>query len=195
MHKIHITEGIVLGKRGVGEANTAVALLTQELGLIRASARSARFEKSKLRYGLEPLTRARFSLVRGKYEWKLTGVTEQQKLFPHSAGLSFGKPAVARVTRLMLRLIQGEEPVPVMYKTVNEGFGFLVDAQRAADAEAIECILVLRILSSLGYLPQRPELMPFTSDALFSLELTAQAAKSRVLLVKAINESLGATGL
>ncbi|MDE1925249.1 MAG: recombination protein O N-terminal domain-containing protein [Patescibacteria group bacterium] len=199
MHKIYITEGIVLGKRGAGEANSSVSLLTAELGLVRASARSARYEKSKLRYGLEPLTRGRFSLVRGKYEWKLTGVVEPQRLFSNSLVPMEGKQAVGRVTRLMLRLIQGEEPVPVLYKTVSEGFEFLVDAQNMRDAQAIECVLVLRILAHLGYLPERPELAPFvatsSADELFSLELTAQAARSRTLLIKAINESLTATGL
>jgi hypothetical protein len=98
----------------------------------------------------------------------------------------------------MLRLIQGEEPVPALYKVVSEGFIFLANAQSVDDAEAIECVLVLRILAQLGYLPERPELAPFVApaaDQLFSLELTAQAARSRSLLIKAINESLGATGL
>jgi DNA repair protein RecO len=212
MHKIYITEGIVLGKRGLGEANSAVSLLTAELGLVRASARSARYERSKLRYGLEPLTHGRFALVRGKFEWKLTGVVDPQKLFATEA-VSTGKlalpgrQAVGRVTRLMLRLIQGEEPVPLLYKTVSEGFEVLANAQSKGDAEAIECVLVLRILAQLGYLPERPELAPFISDQLparttgivrsggFSLELTVQAARSRTLLIKAINESLGATGL
>lgn len=198
MHKIFITEGIVLGKRGVGEANSSVALLTAELGLIKATARSARYERSKLRYGLEPLTRGRFSLVRGKFEWKLTGVVEPQKLFLSGVAPIASRQAMGRITRLMLRLIQGEEPIPRLYKTVSEGFEFLVNAQNSSDAEAIECVLVLRILAHLGYLPERPELAPFVTPAteeLFSLELTAEAARSRTLLIQAINESLDATGL
>ena len=71
MAKLIVTEGIVLGKRGAGEANTVVIILTETLGLLRAAARSARRERSKLRYGLEPFTIARFSFVRGKNEWKL----------------------------------------------------------------------------------------------------------------------------
>ena len=59
MHEKYITEGIVLGKRGVGEANTLVFILTELQGLVRAKATSARREASKLRYGLEPLSRGR----------------------------------------------------------------------------------------------------------------------------------------
>src|SRR3989344_3774428 len=47
MYEKYITEGIVLGKRSVGEANTLVFILTRELGLVRA-----------------------------KQEWRLTGVDE-----------------------------------------------------------------------------------------------------------------------
>ena len=198
MHKIFITQGLVLAKRGAGEANTSVALFTSELGLIRASARSARLANSKLRYGLESLTAARFSLVRGRYEWKLTGVEG-----PERALLTERRAAVARIGGLLLRLIHGEEPVPELYALVLEGLGCLARAHTDLEADALECVLVLRILSSLGYLPQTPELAPFMYNPLtapptgefFSPELTAEVARSRPLLIRTINESLTATGL
>jgi DNA repair protein RecO len=193
MHKIHVTEGIVLGKRTAGEANTLVVILTAELGLIKASAKSARLERSKLRYGLEPLTHGRFSLVRGKHEWKLTGAEKiSRACMPH---LPARRIRAGHVLKLVLRLVQGEEPTAALYQSVVEGLTSLAQAQSDADAEAIECVLVLRILSHLGYLPERPELAPFISDSFFSLELAAAAARSRSLLVRTINESLGATGL
>ena len=193
MHKIYITDAIVLGKRFSGEATTTLALLTRELGLIRASARSARVEKSKLRYGLQLLTKGRFSLVRGKHEWRLTGVEQvsREYMLPQMSR----RTAFGRISKLLLRLVAGEEHTPKLYDSVVEGFSYLAAAESDTDAEAIECVLVLRILAHLGYLPQRQELVPFVADSLFSLELTAQAAKSRSLLIKAINESLGATGL
>lgn len=193
MHRIHVTEGIVLTKRAAGEANTLVALLTKDLGLLRASARSARLYKSKLRYGLEPLTRGRFSLVRGKYEWKLTGTEHLSRQY-----LSESAPrrlAAGRVARLLLRLVTGEEPVPELYLTVSEGLEYLSRAQSEADAESIEAVLVLRLLAHLGYLPRTPELSKFIEADFFSLELTAEAARSRAAIIRAINESLGATGL
>lgn len=193
MYKIFITDAIVLGKRFTGEATTTVALLTKEFGLLRASARSARVEKSKLRYGLQILTRARFSLVRGKSEWRLTGVEDVSR--EYTPVQTHKRVAYGRIAKLLLRLVAGEEHTPDLYTSVAEGFSYLASAQSQADAEAIECVLVLRILAHLGYLPQRQELLPFVANSLFSLELTAQAAKSRALLIKTINESLGATGL
>jgi DNA repair protein RecO len=193
MHRIYVTEAIVLSKRSSGEATATLALLTRELGLVRASARSARVEKSKLRYGLQALTRGRFSLVRGKHEWRLVGVEKvsREYLSPHFPR----RVAFGRISKLLLRLVAGEEPTPALYTSVAEGFSYLANASSDADAEAIECVLVLRMLAHLGYLPQRQELLPFVADSLFSLELTAQAAQSRSLLIRTINESLGATGL
>jgi DNA repair protein RecO len=193
MHQIHITEGIVLGKRGVGEANTLVYVLTQKLGLIRAAARSTRVEKSKLRYGLEPLTTARFSFVRGKHEWRLVGVEAAK----HSAigPTMLRRQAAGRISKLITRLVQGEEPVPALFTILAEGLVFLANAANDQDAQAIETVLVLRILSQLGYLPHTPELTPFISDQLFSIELAAAAAQSRSLLIKTINESLQQSGL
>jgi DNA repair protein RecO (recombination protein O) len=193
MHKIYVTEGVVLGKRGVGEANTLISILTQELGLVRASAKSARLERSKLRYGLETLTLARFSLVRGKHEWRLTGVEKSSRdCMPPTPAR---RAQAGRAVKLVLRLVQGEEPTAALYQSVVEGLASLAQAANDADAEALECVLVLRILSHLGYLPQRPELAPFIEESFFSLELAAAAARSRSLLVRTINESLGATGL
>jgi DNA repair protein RecO (recombination protein O) len=197
MHKLFVSDGLVLQKRGAGEANTLVALFTEELGLVRASARSARVERSKLRYGLETLTRARFSMVRGKYEWKLTGVQNVSHEFiarEHSMGAE-RRQIFGRVMRLLLRLIHGEEPVSELYRTVVNGFSFLLTTETAAEAEAIECVLVLRILASLGYLPDTAALAPFTDSDVFSADLAARAIASRLLLIRAINDSLSATGL
>lgn len=199
MHKIHVTDGVVLGKRGAGEANTLVSILTADLGLVRASARSARVEQSKLRYGLETLTHARYALVRGKYEWKLTGVDEVSH--PLSGGDATGqgegrdrRVRSGKIAKLLLRLVNGEEPVPALYKTVVEGLRAIAGAQTAADAEAVEVVLVLRIVAHLGYLPHTQALSQFIEGE-YSVELSAQALKSRTLLVRAINESLIATGL
>jgi len=199
MHKIFVTSGLVLAKRGAGEANTSVALFTEELGLIRASARSARLSKSKLRYGLETLTQARFSLVRGRYEWKLTGVEAPSRallvLSDSDTALTERRASLARITKLLLRLIHGEEPVPEFYALVLSGLAHLARAETQKDAESIECVLVLRILASLGYLPATPELAPFIERDFFSLELSAEVERSRKLLIRTINESLTATGL
>lgn len=192
MHKLFVSEGIVLGKRGAGEANTLVAILTHEYGLLRASARAARREDSKLRYGLESLSSGTFSFIRGKHEWKLTGMQHvSHKLIAKNTK---GRQAAGRVARLLLRLIHGEEHSSALYTTVREGLEALTKVE-PEHIENIEVVLVLRILSHLGYLPHTPELEPFIEKDFFSLELASEIKRSRALVVRAINDSLGATGL
>ena len=193
MHTIFTTEGIVLGKRVIGEANTTVALLTRDFGVIRVSARSARLERSKLRYGLETLTQGRFALIRARYDWKLTGAHELSRSL--AGGTLLGRRAAGRINRLLLRLIHGEEPVPELYAEVALGLTQLSSGALEADIEQIECIIVLRILSRLGYVEEDERVQPFTESAEFSPALIEQARDARTFLIRTINESLGATGL
>ena len=188
MYQKIATEGIVLRKRAVGEANLRVYILTHEAGLVVASARSARVAQSKLRYGLEPLTRARFCFVRGAHEWRVTEAADATKLFARVEPAR--RVAAGRVVQLLLRLVYGQEVSPELYATVRQGF----DALHTQDTASVEVVLVLRILAHLGYLPQTDALAPYVEGE-FDIELSAQALKDRSLLVRTINESLKATGL
>lgn len=188
MHEVHAYEGIVLAKRPRREADLLVDVLTP-MGLLRAVARSARVEKSKLRYGLEPLSRGRYSFVRGRIEWRLTGAVEVSRAYLQAA--TPARAALARVCRLLSRLVAGTEPSPELFSTVSEGFDAITVAH---SPEALEVVLVLRALSCLGYLPETEALAPFVQGE-FSIELSAKALESRALLVRTINESLRATGL
>ena len=116
MHQIHVTDGVVLGKRERGEASTVVAIFTRELGLVRARAQSARVEKSKLRYGLEQLNRGRYSFVKGKHEWRLVGVEEVSRalLAPTIAE----RRVAGRIAKLLLRLMPGQGPEAALFDTV-----------------------------------------------------------------------------
>jgi DNA repair protein RecO len=193
MHRVFTTEGIVLGKRNAGESNTVASVLTREHGLLRAKATSARVEKSKLRFGLEPLTEGRFSFVEGRHEWKLVGVESISSEVRH-VPLSH-RAASARVAKLLLRLVHGEDPHPLLYEDVYAGLRALLFAQTPDDLRNIECVLVLRILSRLGYLPQSPELAPFLRSSQFSPELSHEAHRVRTYLIRTINDSLAETGL
>lgn len=192
MHSIISTNGIVLGKRGVGEATTRVMVLTEALGVVRVSARSARLEKSKLRYGLETLTRGRFALVEGRYEWKLTGVLDSSRdLVPHTVS---ARRASGRIVRLLLRLIQGEGTNMELYRAAYRGLDAIAHAD-AGDIEATEWLVVLRVLWHLGYVEQSEVLVPFLQGDTYAPEDIERARLAGRTLVRSINESLSATGL
>ncbi|HVY73152.1 MAG TPA: recombination protein O N-terminal domain-containing protein [Candidatus Paceibacterota bacterium] len=192
MHSIITTEGIVLAKRSAGEATTRVVVFTEALGVVRIAARSARLERSKLRYGLETLTLGRFALVEGRYEWKLTGAQDiSRELVPESLA---GRRAAGRVVRLLLRLIQGEGTHLELYRTAANGLRALA-ASPADELEQVEWLLVLRILWHLGYVEQSGALMPFLQNDSYMSEDIERAKVSGHTLLRSINESLSATGL
>jgi DNA repair protein RecO (recombination protein O) len=193
MHQKFLTRGVVLGKRSAGESNTAALLFTEDLGLVRAVARSARREDSRLRYGLEPLMQGRYTLLRGRYEWRLVGAGELSRDILYASPIRTAR--AGRIAKLLLRLMPGEEASPKLYRSVIEGLGALARMEAQEDADAVECVVVLRILSRLGYLPRLPALEPFVEADFFSLELAASAKRSRALLIKLINDSLSASGL
>ncbi|MDE2071449.1 MAG: recombination protein O N-terminal domain-containing protein [Patescibacteria group bacterium] len=212
MYTINVTEGIVLEKRPLGEESAQVAILTERFGLLRATAQAGRGERSKLRYGLEPLTLGRYSFVRGKKAWRLSGAEHAQSI---GSAERARRTAAGRICKLLLRLVHGEE-TSGLYTIVREGLNALVaetrepigdgkawpsglerrpsSAHMAEHVSAIEIVLVLRILATLGYLPHSEALTPFV-DGAFSVELSAQALEHRALLIRTINESLHATGL
>lgn len=193
MHQLVITDGIVLQKRGVGEANILVTLLTEELGRVSASARSSRLAKSKLRYGLEPFTHARFSLVRGKYEWKITGVIVPVRI-PATTAPLFVRASAGRISKLLLRLVQGEEAEPQLYRCVADGVAVLARSEDSAVVDCAEAVLVLRILHRLGYVAETAELAPFLREKIYD-DLLAQAKSVRKFIIRTINTSLEATGM
>ena len=193
MYELVVSNGIVLGKRPVGEANVLLSVLTPSYGLLRVMAKSSRLEESKLRYGLEVFTQGRFSFVRGRYEWKLVGVENVSRTLV--SPLYKNRTTAGRVTKLLLRLIQGEEAAPVLYPDFIYGLTSLVHAHTTAEVESIECVLVLRILFHLGYLAHTPEVAPFIKGDFLSAELSSMVVRSRALLFQTINTSLKATGL
>ncbi len=191
-HPLVSVSGLVLAKREAGEANTLAVILTDRLGLVFAKAQSARRERSKLRYALEPLTAARFSLVRGRYEWKLVGAERAVRLAPRAAA---SRRSASRVSSLVLRLVGGEEASPSLYEIVAHGLRRFADLEEGEDAEILEAVVMLRILSSLGYVPSAPETEPFLSAGPVSPELLSRAAAFRAPLAHAVDESLRASGL
>lgn len=72
---MHATEGIVLKKLDVGEADALYAVYTKDYGKIKALAQGVRKEEAKLRGHLELLSLARIQFVIGRGGEKLIGAT------------------------------------------------------------------------------------------------------------------------
>lgn len=69
---MHTTEGIILRKVGVGEADALHIIYTKDFGKIRALAQGVKKEGAKLKGHLEPLNQSVVSFVFGKNGERLT---------------------------------------------------------------------------------------------------------------------------
>lgn len=189
--KVFSSDGIVLLKQASGEASASALVLMEEFGLVRLRAQSARVMNAKMRYALEPMTLGHYSFVRGTQANRLVGASVECKL------LNEERVEVRRtsgqIARLLLRLLPGEESDPELFATVKGGFLFMAQCD-PKDSADVECMLVLTILSKLGYLSEDATLMRFAQNPL-SLELVQEMRDVRSRAVRAINQALLSSGL
>ena len=75
-HQIYLTEGIIIKKRDFGEADRLFWIYTEKFGMIMASAKGVRLEKSKLRGNLDVFTCGDFAVISSKDFWRLVDARE-----------------------------------------------------------------------------------------------------------------------
>lgn len=190
-HTIYTTPGFILKSANFGEANKYYFIFTKDFGLIKSAAQGVRHLKSKLRYGLGDLSLARVSVVRGKEIWRLTSAEKLMTLSGQDKILLW-----TRIFSLLLRLLHGEEKNDLLFQSVEEGMYFLEKNQLSAEELAnFECIMALRILSTLGYIGKLGDFDQFTTSPYFTpdLLLAMSILKNRAILE--INKSLKETHL
>lgn len=180
-YAVYSTRGFILGSAPIGEASKIYHLYTEDFGLILAKAQSVRLVTSKLRYNLEEYSFATFSLVRGKEIWRLTGAGEKIH-YPRFARIH------ARVLNLVRRLVQGEEKNPRLFSALlfmMQG----IDSEALEDMQAFESLVLIHVMSSLGYIDAQA-LVGMERDREPSLlDLDSVKAKKKEI-VSGINKAL-----
>jgi len=191
-HHIYHTEAIVLNTKPVGEAGKFVYVLTQELGLISAKAQGVRLINSKLRYSLQDFSHVEVSLVRGKEIWRLTGAKLIKENNLHKKN-SENFLILYRLSKLLLRLLHGEEKNIKLFELITNTLTFLEEHFTAEELKTLEIIAVLRILRSLGYFGQEKSLEAFAKDNDWHKELLVtfrpEQAKALILINNALKET------
>ena len=185
---MYTTEGIILKRSPYGEANVLVYVLTRDLGLIMASAQAARVSESKLRSGLQEYSLITASFVKGKNQWKVTGVSRKQSFFFDYS--QYARRVLAQIFFVLLKTITGELPHPEIFETVKSGFEFLRNLSEE-EVKSFEILLVLRILYELGYVAQSENTEGFLGDrTLWNTELLQKAGEKKETLIAVINRAL-----
>jgi DNA repair protein RecO len=190
-HHIYTTEGFVLNNFSFGEGNSYFYIFTKDLGLVGASARSVREIKSKLRYGLQDFCHSTISLVRGKHEWKITSALPNKNFYYRFIENKDKFLVCANILSLLKKLVTGEEKNEKLFDIIRSGMDFLDEEVLSKEEVSLfECILMLRIVSNLGYLAPDSELKYFSENIFWNKDMVLQMQKYKKKAVFEINRSI-----
>lgn len=193
MHHIYHTEGVILGSKGYGEAGKQYYIFTKDLGMIHASASGVRKMSSKLRFILQDFAYLKIDLVEGKGIWRVTSASKTNTLDEVSKN-----PATLRVffniANLLKRLLAGAEPNTALFADLIRGLSVLEKMEKQEDLRNTEAVIVLRILSNLGYIGGDKVLENLITSP-FEEDLIYQASRERRNVLKEINKALKETHL
>jgi recombinational DNA repair protein (RecF pathway) len=191
MYQKYQTEAIILRSYERGEADRVFALYAKEFGFVWARASAVRREGSKMRYALQNYSIANISLVRGAGGWRLAGATAVSNVDPTNiSGLS----ALARVGKLVERLVRGEERNEYLFTTLREAHTALrTDVKE--NHGAIELLCVARVLYTLGYVSAEALGTALFTHTAYALPDLAEAEAERAKLLSSVNKALSETHL
>ena len=190
MYQKYHTSALVLGSREYGEADKVFALYTQGFGLVRARASAVRRERSKMRYALQNYSCVSVALVRGKRGWRTAGAHPVR----NASGDVHAVAAFARISELVLRLVQGEEANPYLFAALSEAHGALMHEESSA-WPTIEIVCVARALYALGYLSTEALDTALFAHTTYATELLSEATKLHDKLLSSINKAIAETQL
>ncbi len=191
-YHVYTTDGIILKRTNFGEANVLLYVLTKDLGLILASAQSARLSVSKLSPSLQEYSYVSLTCIKGKNGWKVTNVMERQNFFFTAS--PYAGIGMAHIVTLLIKMIPGESAHPEIFNSVLSGFQHVVSVEKK-DIDCFEIILILRILFELGYVVKNIDTENFLDSFGWDNDLFIQARGNKTVLVGIINTSISSSHL
>ncbi len=144
------TEGILLRRHNLGEADRILTLLSPELGKVRVVAKGVRRGRSKLAGHLEPFVVTQLHLAKGR---NLDIVTSAQ-------GVRYYNLASAELERLGLahllleicdKVLTEQQPQPEAYELLCE---VLAALESGVDASLVRHYFYVKLLDALGHWPE-----------------------------------------
>lgn len=191
-HTIYHTEAFVMSTRNTGEADKTFNLFTKDFGVIRAKAMGIRKMESRLRYFVQDFKYIDASLVKGKTFWRLVSARPIHEL---NSKKSLTTSSRIRGLQLIGKLAPEEESHAELFDELVSAFEFTSSTHPVvSEMEAIEALLVLKILSALGYWGEADALNGLARSP-FTAETLARLASTKKSIIKELNKSLAATQL
>lgn len=193
---LYQTEGIILGRMEVGEADRILSVFTKDFGLLKLLARGSRRGTSKLGKSLNLFSYGRFGFVSGKETWHLIDAESTrhfEKIFENSERIFL----LGRISNFLERFHRGEGRDPVMFQLVSN----TLDALESFPPELLrdlELLFYAKSLIILGYMNEdivNKELRNFLEDTSFKKTSLPLSAFLRKELYEAIQKSIARSQL
>ena len=144
------TKGVILKRRNIGEQDVILTVLTDELGIIEASARGVKKTKSKLSGGTQPFCYSDLSLTRFKDRYIVTGASAIESFY--KLRYDVVKVALADYAAELIGYLSpaGEQLGSVKRLYLN--MLYLLCEERKTPA-FLKAVFELRLLSLSGFMP------------------------------------------
>lgn len=163
-YQTYTTDAIVAGSFDNNTADKSYLLFTRSAGMIYASAKSVREERSRQRSALQDFSHVTVSLIKGKTGWRIGSVQSYGNIFS-VAQTRQSRGSVVRLLKLLRRFIQGEDPQPELFDEILFALLFVTDTN-LDNRQLIEEIVQARILYLLGYISLSDELSVILNKSL-----------------------------
>lgn len=188
-YKTYTTKAIVCGSKDSYTSDRSFLLFTEDAGMLWATAKSVRMEKSKQRYALQDFSIIRVSLIKGKAGWRVGSVEAIANPFMEAVSRE-ARTGVQSIFKLLRRFLHGEIPHPTIYEDAVFGLMCMTNADEG-DIIDIQDQFALRMLHTLGYIA--PE--PIFSDILHATDPWSVPVPIPAAAHKAIERALLASHL
>jgi len=152
-YKTYTTEALVCGSTANNTSDKSFLLFTRDAGMLFASARSVREERSKQRYALQDFSHVRASLVKGKSGWRVGSVEPLGNPFLGALNRT-SRTRVSFIFTALRRFVHGELALERAYADAVH----LLQKVHLEEPQwqVLQELFLLRLLAELGYIASAP---------------------------------------
>jgi len=147
-YSTYTTEALVCGSKDSHTSDRSYLLFTKDAGMLWATARSVREERSKQRFALQDFSFIRVSLVKGRSGWRIGSVEAVGNPFL-AARQRKERAYVSSIIALLRRYIHGEQQMHGVYDDVKNS---LSSRALKYDLDLLRQLFTIRLLHTLGYI-------------------------------------------
>ena len=176
-YHMYTTEALVCGTYDTNVSDRSYLLFTKELGMLYATARSVREERSRQRYALQDFSLVRVSLVRGKAGWRIGSVVAVSNVFQAAPDREV-RGSVTKVVRGLRRYVHGEEAMLELYTFIATTLQTIVTPEQRPSELYIDAVL-FKMLYLLGYIAPDTEQRRWIDS--FGVDIALPAAQQRAV--------------